>query len=115
MLAVAGERADCWNTFGSAPTALDEVVETTRRHNRELDDRCMQVGRAPATLRRSLVLWPPLDPWAAPGAFDRIAEPFRDAGISEFIVMWPPEDRLSRLERVAATSATLRARRGAEG
>jgi len=54
-------------------------------------------------------MWAPLDPWAAPDTFERIVTRFRDAGITEFIVMWPPEDRLALLERAAATIASLRA------
>jgi alkanesulfonate monooxygenase SsuD/methylene tetrahydromethanopterin reductase-like flavin-dependent oxidoreductase (luciferase family) len=108
VLRVAAERADCWNTFGLTPTPMQEVVETTRHQNRELDERCADLGRDPAQLRRSLVMWAPLDPWAAAGAFERIVEAFRDAGISEFIVMWPPGDKLRLLERVAATIASLR-------
>jgi alkanesulfonate monooxygenase SsuD/methylene tetrahydromethanopterin reductase-like flavin-dependent oxidoreductase (luciferase family) len=110
VLRVAAERADCWNTFGLMPTPLQEVIETTRRQNRELDERCAQLGRDPAELRRSLVLWAPLDPWATPDAFERVVDSFRDAGIAEFIVMWPPEDRLPLLERAAATIASLRGR-----
>jgi hypothetical protein len=56
------------------------------------------------------VLWAPLDPWAAPDAFERIVDSFRDAGIAEFIVMWPPEDNLPLLERAAATIGALRQR-----
>jgi alkanesulfonate monooxygenase SsuD/methylene tetrahydromethanopterin reductase-like flavin-dependent oxidoreductase (luciferase family) len=108
VLRVAAERADCWNTFGLTPTPVEQVVEATRRHNRELDERCAELGRDPADLRRSLVMWAPLDPWAGPHAFERIVESFRDAGISEFIVMWPPEERLPLLERAAAAMASLR-------
>jgi alkanesulfonate monooxygenase SsuD/methylene tetrahydromethanopterin reductase-like flavin-dependent oxidoreductase (luciferase family) len=93
VLRVAAERADCWNTFGLLPTTAEEVVETTRRQNRELDDRCAEMGRDPADLRRSLVMWSPLDPWSATDCFERLVDRFRDAGIAEFIVMWPPDDR----------------------
>jgi alkanesulfonate monooxygenase SsuD/methylene tetrahydromethanopterin reductase-like flavin-dependent oxidoreductase (luciferase family) len=113
VLRVAAHRADCWNTFGLAPTPAEGVLEITRRQNRELDERCAQLGRDPAELRRSLVLWAPIDPWAAPDAFERIVASFRDAGIAEFIVMWPPAERLSLLERAAATIASLRATEGA--
>jgi alkanesulfonate monooxygenase SsuD/methylene tetrahydromethanopterin reductase-like flavin-dependent oxidoreductase (luciferase family) len=108
VLRVAVEQADCWNTFGLAPTPVKEVVEATRRQNHELDERCMELGRDPAELRRSLVMWAPLDPWASPDAFERIVEDFRDGGIAEFIVMWPPEDALPLLERAAARIASLR-------
>jgi hypothetical protein len=87
---------------------MQEVVDTTRHQNHELDERCAHLGRDPAQLRRSLVMWAPLDPWAAPGAFERIVESFGDVGISEFIVMWPPEDKVRLLDRVAATIASLR-------
>jgi len=108
VLRVAAERADCWNTFGLTPTPVEQVVEATRRHNRELDERCAELGRDPADLRRSLVMWAPLDPWAGPHAFERVVESFHDAGISEFIVMWPPEERVPLLERAAAAMASLR-------
>jgi alkanesulfonate monooxygenase SsuD/methylene tetrahydromethanopterin reductase-like flavin-dependent oxidoreductase (luciferase family) len=109
---VAAERADCWNTFGLAPTPAEEVLETTRRQNRELDERCARLGRDPAALRRSLVMWAPLDPWAAPDAFERMVESFCHAGVAEFIVMWPPADKLPLLGRAAATIASLRATGG---
>jgi alkanesulfonate monooxygenase SsuD/methylene tetrahydromethanopterin reductase-like flavin-dependent oxidoreductase (luciferase family) len=108
VLRVAAERADCWNTFGLTPTPTQEVVETTAHQNQELDARCAHLGRDPAQLRRSLVMWAPLDPWAAPGAFERIVESFVNAGISEFILMWPPEDKVHLLERAATTIASLR-------
>jgi alkanesulfonate monooxygenase SsuD/methylene tetrahydromethanopterin reductase-like flavin-dependent oxidoreductase (luciferase family) len=109
VLQVAAERGDCWNTFGLSPTPVEEVVESTRRQNRELDERCAELGRDPAELRRSVVFWSPLDPWTGPDAFERLVTSFRETGITEFIVMWPPEDKLSMLERAAGTIASMRA------
>jgi alkanesulfonate monooxygenase SsuD/methylene tetrahydromethanopterin reductase-like flavin-dependent oxidoreductase (luciferase family) len=106
---VAAERADCWNTFALGAVPLDEIVETVRAQNRELDEQCVELGRDPATLRRSLVCWKPLDPWETPDAFKSIVASFRDVGISEFNVMWPPDERLPLLEKAAATIASLRA------
>jgi hypothetical protein len=60
------------------------------------------------SLRRSLVMWPPLDPWAGPGAFERLVESFRETGIREFIAMLPPDDRLGLLERAARSISSLR-------
>jgi alkanesulfonate monooxygenase SsuD/methylene tetrahydromethanopterin reductase-like flavin-dependent oxidoreductase (luciferase family) len=105
---VAAERADCWNTFALGDVPFDEILETVRRQNRELDELCAELGRRPGTLRRSLALWKPLDPWETPHAFERIVAAFSGAGITEFIVMWPPEDRLPLLERVASTVASLK-------
>jgi alkanesulfonate monooxygenase SsuD/methylene tetrahydromethanopterin reductase-like flavin-dependent oxidoreductase (luciferase family) len=104
---LAAERADCWNTFGLTGEPVDEIVERTRQRNRELDERCAELGRDPRALRRSVVFWSPLDPWAAAAAFERLVDAFREAGISEFIVMWPDEDRLHLLERAADTIASL--------
>jgi alkanesulfonate monooxygenase SsuD/methylene tetrahydromethanopterin reductase-like flavin-dependent oxidoreductase (luciferase family) len=103
---IAAERADCWNTFALGDLPFDEIVETVRRQNRELDGLCAELGRNPAKLRRSLVLWRPLDPWETPDAFERIVGAFREAGIEEFVAMWPPEDRLPLLEAAAATIAS---------
>ena len=105
---IAAERADCWNTFALGAVPFDEIVETVRAQNRELDEQCVELDRDPATLRRSLVCWKPLDPWEAPDAFERIVASFREAGISEFNVMWPSDERLTLLERAAATIASVR-------
>ena len=106
---IAAERADCWNTFALGDVAFGEVVKTVRAQNRELDDWCVKLDRDPATLRRSLVCWKPLDPWETPDSFERIVVAFRDAGISEVIVMWPPDERLPLFEKAATTIASLRA------
>jgi alkanesulfonate monooxygenase SsuD/methylene tetrahydromethanopterin reductase-like flavin-dependent oxidoreductase (luciferase family) len=108
---IAAERADCWNTFALGPVPFDEIVETVRAQNRELDEQCGTLGRDPATLRRSLVCWKPLDPWETPDAFERIVVTFRDAGISEFNVMWPGDERLPLLEKAAAAIPSLRTER----
>jgi alkanesulfonate monooxygenase SsuD/methylene tetrahydromethanopterin reductase-like flavin-dependent oxidoreductase (luciferase family) len=105
---IAAERADCWNTFALGDLPFNDIVETVRNQNHELDEQCVELDRDPATLRRSLVLWKPLDPWETPDAFERIVTSFRDAGISELTVMWPPSDRLPLLEKAAATIASLR-------
>ena len=105
---VAADRADCWNTFALGEVPFDEIVETVRTQNQELDELCAQQDRDPALLRRSLVCWKPLDPWETPDAFARIVASFRDAGISEVTVMWPPDDKLPLLERAANVIASVR-------
>jgi alkanesulfonate monooxygenase SsuD/methylene tetrahydromethanopterin reductase-like flavin-dependent oxidoreductase (luciferase family) len=59
---IAAERADCWNTFALGDVPFDEIVETVRTQNQELDELCAQQDRNPAMVRRSLVCWKPLDP-----------------------------------------------------
>jgi hypothetical protein len=80
---------------------VEEILEITRRQNAELDDLCAVRGRDPAALRRSLLLHAALDAWASPGAVEDIVPRFRDAGMHEFVLYWPPDDRLEHLERVA--------------
>jgi alkanesulfonate monooxygenase SsuD/methylene tetrahydromethanopterin reductase-like flavin-dependent oxidoreductase (luciferase family) len=106
---LAAEVADCWNTFALGDAPLPEIVDTVRGQNQELDELCQEIGRDPATLRRSLVLWKPLDPWATPDAFERIVVSFQSVGVREFHVMWPPESRLHLFEQVAELMPVLRA------
>ena len=100
---IAAERADCWNTHGPFDRNASEIWEITRQQNAELDELCATHGRDPAVLRRSLLLFGELDAWASPDAFERIVSQFRDAGMHEFVVFWPPDDRLHLLERIATT------------
>jgi hypothetical protein len=83
-------------------------VKTLRRNN-ELAERCAAVDRDPRTLRRSLVMWPPLDPWADADGFKRIVETFLPTGIHEFVVMWPGDDRRALIEHAAEFMTVLRA------
>ncbi|HVL94515.1 MAG TPA: LLM class flavin-dependent oxidoreductase, partial [Solirubrobacteraceae bacterium] len=80
---LAVERGDCWNTYAlSRDGSVDEIAEQTLRRNNELDERCAEINREPRTLRRSLVMWPPLDPWADADAFQRIVETFVPTGVN---------------------------------
>lgn len=108
--AVAAERGDGWNTYAlTGEGEIKEIAETTRRRNEELDERCVAFGRDPRSLRRSLVMWSPLDPWAEPDAFARIIDAFRPTGITEFVVMWPGDEHRELIEQAATLIASLRA------
>jgi hypothetical protein len=52
----------------------------------------LRLGRDPADLRHSLVMWAPLDPWAASDAFEAIVSRSLDAGMAVHC-MRPAEDR----------------------
>lgn len=110
LLAVAAERADCWNTLGQPGRGLAESLEVTRRQNDRLDELCLARGRRPGDLRRSLLLFEELDAWVSPGALEEVVSAFHGAGVNEFILFWPPDDRRELLERAAAD--TLPALRG---
>jgi alkanesulfonate monooxygenase SsuD/methylene tetrahydromethanopterin reductase-like flavin-dependent oxidoreductase (luciferase family) len=98
---VAAAWADVWDTHGPIGASFEEILETTARQNRELDEFCSAAGRNPASLRRSLTTLLATDPWSAPVSFEEVVERFTPAGITEFVIGWPPEDRLGELERLA--------------
>lgn len=102
VLRVAAQRAECWNTHGPFSATAEQILEVTRRQNETLDRHCETAGRDPRQLRRSLLLIGPTDAWASPDALERVVERFEPAGINEFVVMWPPDERRHLLERAAA-------------
>ena len=101
VLRVAAERADRWNTHGPFGLGVDEVLEITRRQNDRLDEMCLTFGREPTELRRSLSLFGALGAWASPEAVEQIVRRFGEIGIGEFVLFWPPDERLDLFEHVA--------------
>jgi F420-dependent oxidoreductase-like protein len=105
VLRIVAAYGDAWNSFGT--------VDELRARNRILDEHCAAIGRDPGAIRRSLYGWAaimPNDPWASVDAFHEVVGRYREAGIHEFIIDQPPEERFSVLERVAAEAIpTLRA------
>ena len=105
MLGVVARHADSWSSHGT----VDEI----RERNAILDEKCAEIGRDPASIRRSLYYWVPRsadDPWTSTDAFEDVIGRFREAGIDEFILDAPGDQQLGVLERVAAgTLPRLRA------
>ena len=81
---------------------MDEILEATRRQNDRLDEMCVAFGRDPTELRRSLFLVGALDAWASPDAVEKIVGRFGEIGIGEFVLFWPPDERLNLFEQVAS-------------
>jgi F420-dependent oxidoreductase-like protein len=97
MLRIVAEYADAWNSFGT--------TEELRERNQILDEQCAALGRDPSTISRSLYGWAsimPYDPWSSVDAFHDCIGRYRDVGINEFIIDYPPDRQLQVLERVAA-------------
>jgi alkanesulfonate monooxygenase SsuD/methylene tetrahydromethanopterin reductase-like flavin-dependent oxidoreductase (luciferase family) len=111
VLRVAAERADCWNTHGPFGLDVEQILERTRRQNRELDEMCAAGCRDPAEVRRSLLLFEALDAWASPDALERIVARFREVGVGEFVVFWPEPQQMASFER-ATTEVIPALRRG---
>lgn len=102
VLRVAAQHADCWNTHGPFGRSVAEIAELTGRQNRRLDELCTAHGRDPSEVRRSLLLFDVLDAWASRDHFQKVVHQFRETGIHEFVVFWPPNDRTGLLEQAAA-------------
>ncbi len=116
-LRVAARYADTWNTLGGQPmrsespepVALGSAVAETRRQIEQLDRACVEVGRDPRTLRRSVLVYR-YDPFASVDAFHEYVARYEEVGIDEFIFYWPADpqtfaaapEREATLERIAA-------------
>ncbi|HEV2477077.1 MAG TPA: TIGR03560 family F420-dependent LLM class oxidoreductase [Candidatus Dormibacteraeota bacterium] len=97
MLKIVARYADTWNAFGTP--------QEMRERNQMLDGLCREIGRDPDTLDRSLYYWVPKageDPWVSKEAFNRVIEPYIEAGVNQFILDQPRDDQMDRLEWVAA-------------
>ena len=126
---VAARYGDGWNTLGGQPfpagldpaqrLPLTDVVAQTRELSERLDTACAEIGRDPATIRRSvLALAPNPDPFSSLDAFDEYVGAYEAIGIDEIIFYWPPVEHAygertpvppeaqSRYERIAAQRIT---------
>ncbi|MBA3643256.1 MAG: LLM class flavin-dependent oxidoreductase [Chloroflexia bacterium] len=96
MLAIVAQFADRWNSYGT--------VEEIRDRNAMLDELCVEAGRDPGSIIRSLYGWTlklGADPWESPAAFAEIVSRYRDAGINEFLMEAPHEEQFPVMERIA--------------
>ncbi len=100
-LRVAARHADGWNSLGGQPypgaqdpsqrLPLADAVANIKRLSERLDGYCREVGRDPATLRRTvLAYWPRVDPLSSVDAFDEYVGRYRDIGVDEIVFYWPP-------------------------
>lgn len=108
VLRVAARHADCWNTHGPYGRSLDEILDITAAQNQRLDELCREVGRNPAAVRRSLLLFDALDAWTAPDQLGKVVSRFGDVGMHEFVIFWPPAGREAELEDVAELMEAMR-------
>lgn len=95
---MVAQHADAWNATGESP-------EEFARLGSILDAHCVDVGRGPNEIRRTVQLRidGPLDGLAAE------VRAYRDAGASEFILVLPRTgNHLTVLDEIATTLPTLR-------
>jgi hypothetical protein len=82
--------ADSWSSWGGyGLTSEAELFRLTRDRSLRLTDLCVERGRDPVALRRSLVCFPPTRPWASTEAFTDMVGRYRSIGINEFVLYWP--------------------------
>lgn len=86
--------ADAWNTYGGRNLSAEEGRELVRRRNAELTSACEQIGRDPASIRRSVLLGYHFireEPFASSDAFADVAQAWQEIGMDEIIFYYPAE------------------------
>jgi hypothetical protein len=93
MLRIAAEHADTWNTFGGMNVgSCAEMLKLTCERSRRLDGYCAEIGRDPASLRRSVLIFTHEEYqrlYSTPGAFEEIVKCYLDIGITEIVFFYP--------------------------
>jgi alkanesulfonate monooxygenase SsuD/methylene tetrahydromethanopterin reductase-like flavin-dependent oxidoreductase (luciferase family) len=108
-LKVAAEYADAWVSFGGEFGApVEVVVEKTSMRNETLNKYCEKLGRDPATIRRSLLIFGAegSTAFASEDHFIEIVERYTAIGINELIFFYPffAPDQFSTFESIARDS-----------
>jgi alkanesulfonate monooxygenase SsuD/methylene tetrahydromethanopterin reductase-like flavin-dependent oxidoreductase (luciferase family) len=90
MLRIAAEHGDGWSSWGGYDVATEEAFyAVTADRSHRFDDLCAAADRDPASIRHSLVCFPPLTPWQSVEYFRDMVGCFREIGIDEFVLYWP--------------------------
>ena len=92
MLKVAARYAETWNSLGGEFNAPPEsIMENLKRQIDLINECCLKIGRDPATLRRSLLVWgsEALTVFDSEEAFREAVNRYRHVGISEFMFFHP--------------------------
>ena len=109
MLRHTARHADIWNSISFAKT-FEEQLEETRGRVAALDARCAEIGRDPATLRRSYLMFDAaarqsggrVNYYDSEEAFTRMVEQVIALGISEVAFYYPMlEKQVPMFERIA--------------
>ncbi len=96
-LRIAARHASVWNAAGGSP---EEVAELSA----VLDERCAEIGRDPAEIRRSIQVRVP----GAPGEAVHLAEAYAAVGITEILLMLGGADPVAQAEQMAELLPRLR-------
>jgi alkanesulfonate monooxygenase SsuD/methylene tetrahydromethanopterin reductase-like flavin-dependent oxidoreductase (luciferase family) len=99
-LAVAAGHADGWVTFPGA-AAEEDFHRAAIERGRALDRLCEERDRDPSTLRRTLLAYGAIDPWASPDAFPRLVERYGAAGFDEIVCYAPKPHEQAVFDEIA--------------
>jgi alkanesulfonate monooxygenase SsuD/methylene tetrahydromethanopterin reductase-like flavin-dependent oxidoreductase (luciferase family) len=101
-LRIAAEFADTWNTFGGRGLDQEEMYATVTKQSELIEDCCNELGRSPASLRRSILVVGSDELMESDDDFSKYIERYSDIGFDEFIIYYPFIDEKKKMfERVA--------------
>ena len=109
MLGLAARHADIWNSLSFAKT-FDAQLEETRQRIAAIDARCAAIGRDPASLRRSYLMFDPAASasggvygyYESEEMFAHMARQVIELGISDVGLYYPMLERqVPMFERIA--------------
>jgi alkanesulfonate monooxygenase SsuD/methylene tetrahydromethanopterin reductase-like flavin-dependent oxidoreductase (luciferase family) len=106
-LAVAVAHADAWVTFPGQATEEEFHAHTVER-GRALDRLCLARDRVPETLRRMLLAYGAITPWASVDAFEAMVSRYREAGIDEIVCYTPKPEKRAVFDKVVSRLADWR-------
>lgn len=101
-LRIAAEFADTWNTFGGRELDREEMYDTARAQSQLVDDYCNELGRNPASLRRSVLVVRSDELMESDDKFSSYVDRYSDIGFEEFIIYYPfIQEKKKMFERIA--------------
>jgi alkanesulfonate monooxygenase SsuD/methylene tetrahydromethanopterin reductase-like flavin-dependent oxidoreductase (luciferase family) len=99
-LSVAAAHADAWVTFPAA-AGEEEFHRKAIERGQTLHRLCEERDRDPATLRRILLAYGGIDPWASADGFARLVDRYRDVGFDEIVCYSPKPHERAVFDEVA--------------
>jgi alkanesulfonate monooxygenase SsuD/methylene tetrahydromethanopterin reductase-like flavin-dependent oxidoreductase (luciferase family) len=109
LLRHVAKRADTWGAL-SFKASFDDQLAEVRERGAVLDAICAEVGRAPATLGRSYLMFDPdarprggtYEYYRSPDRFEEMATRILELGMGELVLYYPPDpNQVATFERIA--------------
>lgn len=94
-LQLVARYGDIWSSFGGWGLSSQRLLDITAKRSAALDEFCAGLGRDPSTIRRQILAGNPAttpDPiWSSVQAFDEWVAGWRQVGIDEIVLYFPPD------------------------